>query len=148
MEFNTTLNKEEFDKYIEEYIRTLDLETEKLDILGSSLNALGYLVIAFSAEIDIHDIITNNEVDTTSAEATVFGQFIIVIGYSILWVVSIRRVYSRELRNMYLDENNFLPAYEKLESAYLLSVFANLLRLEAFYEILLNRENNIDDNNE
>lgn len=142
------MNNEDFTKYIEEYIRKLDFETEKLEILGASLNALGYLIICYGAKIDIYDIITNNEVDITSAEVTVFGQLIIVIGYSILWVVSIRRVYARELRNEYLDENNFIPSYKKLESAYILSVFANLLRLEAFYEILINREVNTEDNDE
>ncbi len=134
------------EEYMEEYIRELDLETESLEILGASLNALGYLIISYGAKIDIYDLITNNEVDITSAEVTVFGQLVIVIGYSILWVVSIRRVYARELRNEYLDEKNFIPSFKKIESAYTLSVFANLLRLEAFYEILMNREVNTEDN--
>lgn len=142
------MDNEEFKEYIEEYIRKLDFETEKLEVLGASLNALGYLIICYGAKIDIYDIITNNEIDITSAEVTLFGQLIVVIGYSILLVVSIRRVYSRKLRNEYLDENNFIPSFKKLESAYLLSVFANLLRLEAFYEILLNRETNTEDNEE
>jgi hypothetical protein len=142
------LDNEEFKEYMEEYIRKLDFETQRLEILGASLNALGYLIICYGANIDIYDIITNNEVDITSAEVTLFGQIIIVIGYSILWIVSIRRVYSRKLRNKYLDENNYIPAYVKLESAYILSVFSNLLRLEAFYEILINRELNTEDNEE
>lgn len=142
------MNNEEFTKYMEEYIRNLDYDTASLESLGSSLNALGYLIISYGAKVDIYDIITNNEVDITSAEASLFGQLIIVIGYSILWVVSIRRVYTRELRNEYLDENNRISSYEKLKTAYLISVFANLLRLEAFYEILINRETNIEDNEE
>lgn len=142
------MDNEEFKEYMEEYIRKLDFETQRLDILGASLNALGYLIICYGANIDIYGIITNNEVDITSAEVTLFGQIIIVIGYSILWIVSIRRVYSRKLRNKYLDENNYIPAYVKLESAYILSVFANLLRLEAFYEILINRELNREDSEE
>lgn len=142
------MDNEEFKEYMEEYIRKLDFETEKLEVLGASLNALGYLIICYGAKIDIYDIITNNEIDITSAEVTLLGQLIVVIGYSILLVVSIRRVYSRKLRNEYLDENNFIPSFKKLESAYLLSVFANLLRLEAFYEILLNRETNTEDNEE
>lgn len=142
------MNNEEFTKYIEEYIRSLDYDTARLESLGTSLNALGYLIISYGAKVDIYDIITNNEVDVTSAEASLFGQLIIVIGYSILWVVSIRRVYTRELRNEYLDENNRISSYEKLKTAYLISVFANLLRLQAFYEILINRETNIEDNEE
>lgn len=144
----TTLNNEDFTKYVEEYIRSLDFDTARLESLGASLNALGYLIISYGAKIDTYDIITNNEVDVSSAEVTLFGQTIIVIGYSILWVVSIRRVYSREIRNEYLDENNRISSYQKLESAYLISIFANLLRLEAFYEILINRETNIEDNEE
>ncbi|MDV4150508.1 hypothetical protein R0131_06640 [Clostridium sp. AL.422] len=139
------MDNEEFNEFIEEYIRQLDFETERLESLAATLNALGYLIIYYGAQIDIYDIITNNEVDITSAEVTVFGQLIIVIGYVLLWVVSIRRVYARELRNQYLNENNFIQSYKKLESAYLLSVFANLLRLEAFYEIFLNRENIIEE---
>ena len=142
------MDNENFRKYIEEYIRNLDYETEELEILGASLNALGYLILCNGARIDIYDIITNNEVDTTSAEVTVSGQFIIVIGYIILLSVSIRRLYARELRNEYLSEKNFIPAYSKLEAAYTLSVLANLLRLESFNEILLNRENNIKNNQE
>ncbi|MDY2629897.1 MULTISPECIES: hypothetical protein [unclassified Clostridium] len=142
------MDNEEFKEYMEEYIRKLDFETQRLEILGTSLNALGYLIICYGAKIDIYDIITNNEVDINSAEVTLFGQIIIVIGYSILWVVSIRRVYSRKLRNEYLDEKNYIPAYTKLEFSYILSVFSNLLRLEAFYEILMNRELNTEDNEE
>ena len=142
------MDSEDFEKYIENYIRELDLETEKLEIIGASLNALGYLIISYGADIDIYDIITNNEVDTTSAEVTLFGQLIIVIGYLILLVVSTRRVYTRKLRNEYLNENNFISSYEKLETSYLLSTFSNYLRLEAFYEIFLNRERNTDDNME
>ncbi|MGG7058839.1 hypothetical protein ACQPUY_02725 [Clostridium nigeriense] len=142
------MNNEEFTKHVEEYIRSLDYDTARLESLGASLNALGYLIISYGAKIDIYDILTNNEVDVTSADVTLFGQLIVVVGYSILWVVSIRRVYTREIRNEYLDENNRISSYEKLKSAYLISVFANLLRLEAFYEILINRETNIEDNEE
>ena len=137
---------EDIAEYIEEYIRKLDFDTERLETLAASLNALGYLLISYGAKIDIYDIVTNNEVDTTSAEVTVLGQLIIVIGYILLWIVSTRRVYARVLRNEYLDETNFVPSYKKLETSYLLSIFANLVRLEAFYEILLNREHNSEDN--
>lgn len=140
------MDNEEFNEYIEEYIRKLDFDTEKLETLAASLNALGYLLISYGAKIDIYDIVTNNEVDTTSAEVTVLGQLIIVIGYILLWIVSTRRVYARVLRNEYLEETNFVPSYKKLETSYLLSIFANLVRLEAFYEILLNREHNSEDN--
>lgn len=140
------MDNEEFNEYIEEYIRKLDFDTERLETLAASLNALGYLLISYGAKIDIYDIVTNNEVDTTSAEVTVLGQLIIVIGYILLWIVSTRRVYARVLRNEYLEETNFVSSYKKLETSYLLSVFANLVRLEAFYEILLNREHNSEDN--
>ena len=140
------MDNEEFNEYIEEYIRKLDFDTERLETLAASLNALGYLLIVYGAKIDIYDIVTNNEVDTTSAEVTVLGQLIIVIGYILLWIVSTRRVYARVLRNEYLEETNFVPSYKKLETSYLLSVLANLVRLEAFYEILLNREHNSEDN--
>ena len=140
------MDNEEFNEYIEEYIRKLDFDTERLETLAASLNALGYLLIVYGAKIDIYDIVTNNEVDTTSAEVTVLGQLIIVIGYILLWIVSTRRVYARVLRNEYLEETNFVSSYKKLETSYLLSVFANLVRLEAFYEILLNREHNSEDN--
>ena len=44
--------------------------------------------------------------------------------------------------------NQFISSYKKLETSYLLSTFSNYLRLEAFYEIFLNRERNTDDNME
>lgn len=144
----TTLNNEDFMKYMEEYIRSLDFDTARLESLGASLNALGYLLISYGAQIDLYDIVTNNEVDLTSAEVSLLGQLFIAVGYSILWVVSIRKVYSREIRNEYLDEKNRISSFKKLESSYLLSIFANLLRLEAFYEILINRESTVEKNEE
>ena len=111
------MDNEEFNEYIEEYIRKLDFDTERLETLAASLNALGYLLISYGAKIDIYDIVTNNEVDTTSAEVTVLGQLIIVIGYILLWIVSTRRVYARMLRNEYLDETNFITSYKKLETS-------------------------------
>ena len=52
-----------------------------------------------------------------------------------LWIVASERVYAKELSNTYRGEDNDLVAYQNVANSYLISVFANLLRLEAFNKL-------------
>ncbi|TGY41866.1 hypothetical protein E5347_11155 [Clostridium sartagoforme] len=127
----------DFLEELEEYIRNSDLSIGQAEILGATLNSLGYLIIAYGAKIDIYELL-NDETNSDSAFRTfLLGQSIIALGYSILWVVSLNRLKTKRLENDYLERQNSLNAYRKVEISYLLSAFANFLRLEAFYELLV-----------
>lgn len=127
----------DFLKELEEYIKNSDLSIGQAEILGATLNSLGYLIIAYGAKIDIYELL-NDETNSDAAFRTfLFGQSIIALGYSILWVVSLNRLKTKRLENDYLERQNSLNAYRKVEISYLLSAFANFLRLEAFYELLV-----------
>ena len=52
-----------------------------------------------------------------------------------LWIGASERVYAKELSNTYRGEDNDLVAYQNVANSYLISVFANLLRLEAFNKL-------------
>lgn len=134
----------EFINCIEEYIKNLDLSVADLEALGASLNALGYLVIYYGARTETCDLLTNNEVDITPAKLLLLGQVIIVVGYLILWLASTKRFYSIKLQVDYLERLRWLSSYKKLERSYIISSFANFLRLEAFYEIFIERNLNVN----
>lgn len=133
--------------YIEEYIRNLDLSITELESLGASLNVIGYLIIFYGSKKENYDIIINNETDITPSELLLFGQYIIVIGYLVLCFVGKKRFESSVLKVEYLDMQRNLSAYKLLERSYIISSFANFLRLEAFYEIFL-EINSLQDENE
>lgn len=133
--------------YIEEYIRNLDLSITELESLGASLNVIGYLIIFYGSKKENYDIIINNETDITPSELLLFGQYIIVIGYLVLCFVGKKRFESSVLKVEYLDMQRNLSAYKLLERSYIISSFANFLRLEAFYEIFL-EINSLNDENE
>lgn len=130
---------------LEEYIRNSDLSIGQAEILGATLNSLGYLIIAYAAKIDIYELL-NDETNSDAAFRTfLFGQGIIALGYSILWVVSLNRLKTKILENDYLEKQNSLKAYRKVEISYLLSAFANFLRLEAFYELLVLKDEELNE---
>ncbi|MDU5111524.1 MAG: hypothetical protein E6248_13845 [Clostridium sp.] len=130
------MNYNDFLEDLEEYIRNSDLSIGQAEILGATLNSLGYLIIAYGAKIDIYELLNEETNSDASLRTFLFGQGIIALGYSILWVVSLNRLKTKILENDYLERQNSLHAYRKVEISYLLSAFANFLRLEAFYELL------------
>ena len=123
--------------YIEEYINNLDLSITELESLGASFNVLGYSIIFYGSKKENYDLLINNESDVTPSELLLLGQYIIVVGYLILCFVGKKRFESSLLKVEYLDMQRNLSAYKLLERSYIISSFANFLRLEAFYEIFL-----------
>lgn len=132
--------------YIEEYIKNLDLSITELESLGASLNAIGYLIIYYGSQKENYDIRINYETDVTPSELLLLGQYIIVIGYLVLCFVGKKRFEANLLRVEYLDMQRNLSAYKLLERSYIISSFANFLRLEAFYEIFLEISSLQDEN--
>jgi hypothetical protein len=125
---------------IEEFIRNLDINLAELERTGATFISIGYAFFAYAANVDIHDLLTNNNTDVASARITLQGQQLVLLGYIFLWVVATKRVYSRNLRNTHMEETINVSPYVKLSNSYLLSTFANTLRLEAFTEIANSEE--------
>ena len=132
-------NDDSFDD-IEELIRNLDINLAELERTGATFISIGYAFFAYAANVDIHDLLTNNNTDVASARITLQGQQLVLLGYIFLWVVAMKRVYSRNLRNTHMEETINVSPYVKLSNSYLLSTFANALRLEAFTEIANSEE--------
>ncbi|MDB1939958.1 hypothetical protein [Clostridium tertium] len=133
------MNNNLFDD-IEEFIRNLDINLAELERTGATFISIGYAFFTYAANVDIQDLLTNNNTDVASAEITLQGQQLVLLGYIFLWVVAMKRVYSRNLRNTHMEETINVSPYVKLANAYLLSTFANALRLEAFTEIANSEE--------
>lgn len=127
-------NNNSFDD-IEEFIKNLDINLAELERTGATLLSIGYAFFSYASNVDINDLITNNNTDVESAEITLYGQELVLLGYIFLWVVANKRIYSRNLRATHTEKNINISPYLKLANAYLLSTFANALKLEAFTEI-------------
>ncbi|MBS5884589.1 MAG: hypothetical protein E6300_10850 [Clostridium sp.] len=140
-------NDDSFDD-IEEFIKNLDISLAELERTGATFLSVGYAFFAYAANVDIHDLLINNNTDVASAEITLQGQQLVLLGYIFLWVVAIKRIYSRNLRTTHMEENINVSPYVKLANAYLLSTYANTLRLEAFTEIANSEESEEEDGEE
>ncbi|VYT80933.1 hypothetical protein [Clostridium tertium] len=139
------MDYDDFLENLEEYIRNSELSIGETEILGATLNSLGYLIIAYGAKIDIDELLNDDTNRDTAFRVFLFGQGLIALGYSILWVVSLNRLKTKILENDYLERQNSLHTYRKVEISYLLSSFANLLRFEAFYELLILKDEELSE---
>lgn len=115
---------------IDDSFKSSDLRLAALENFGASLNSIGYLLISISAKTEYRNLIRDEESLPSPIELLIKGQLLILLGYYILWLVANNRVISKELK-----ESNVVSSHKKIEASYLISIFANALRLEAFFEI-------------
>lgn len=115
---------------IDDSFKSSDLRLAALENFGASLNSIGYLLISISAKTEYRNLIRDEESFPSPIELLIKGQLLILLGYYILWLVANNRVISEELK-----ESNVVSSHKKIEASYLISIFANALRLEAFFEI-------------
>lgn len=132
------MNKYTTPNDLEDYIRNLSLELADLEILGSSFLIAGYFNLIIAANIDKIDVLSENNEEKSNEESTLrptllafIGETIILEGLIILSIVAIKRVKQKQLES----SGESLSPYEKLADAYILSVAANIARVEAFGEI-------------
>lgn len=119
----------------ESYLKNLELALADLEKIGALFISFGYLNFFSAANLDTLNILDINNTGRTPEEVFIYGQELITIGYTILWIVSINR-YSEELFRINNAEETFLlPAFQQLKESYLISLFANLYRLDAFIQI-------------
>ena len=123
-----------------EYIKNLDISLAQTEQLGIIFIIFGYLEFFTGADIDILESLEINYTGKSPDEVTLLGQEIILIGYVLLWIVSIERVNEKSLRNS-KNNNFYISAYIQVADSYLLSVMAHSIRLQAFYKILKTNSN-------
>lgn len=123
--------------YNEEDLENYDLSLASLENLGGAVTSIGYLFISLSAKREYCNILTDSKSSPSPIELLLNGQILILIGYYILWRVASNRVLIQQLKN-----TNLVSSQKKIEASYLISIFANALRLEAFLEIYNDENNN------
>ena len=123
--------------YNEEDLENYDLSLASLENLGGAITSIGYLFISLSGKKEYWNILTDSKSSPSPTELLLNGQILILIGYYILWRVASNRVLIQQIKN-----TNLVSSQKKIEASYLISIFANALRLEAFLEIYNDENNN------
>lgn len=123
------------DDNLENYLKELDLSLANLEKVGAIFLSLGYYTISIGANLDTLEILKINNTGESPEKTFLYGQSLTVIGYILLWIVAMNRININILKNKYTDAHINLSPHHKLSSAYSLSVFANLIRLDAFAEL-------------
>lgn len=128
-------NSDKKDKKFEEYIKSEDISLANLEKIGAAFLVFGYANYIRAAQVDILDALDLNKCNLSAADITVFGQRSVLLGYTILTIVASQRLQEKQLENKVTGEDiNFSPYYAILTS-YLISIYANSLRLSAFMEL-------------
>lgn len=120
---------------IENYITNLDISLGNMEKIGVVFLIAGYANYIFAANLDILEALDENNTGQSPEEAFVFGQKLVLLGYTLLFIVASKRLNEKEFRNTYNNENNNLNPYFSISYSYLLSVVANLIRFEAFVQL-------------
>lgn len=120
---------------IENYITNLDIGLGNMEKIGVVFLIAGYANYIFAANLDILEALDENNTGQSPEEAFVFGQKLVLLGYTLLFIVASKRLNEKEFRNTYNNENNNLNPYFSISYSYLLSVVANLIRFEAFVQL-------------
>ncbi|MGG7176672.1 hypothetical protein ACQPU1_03690 [Clostridium paraputrificum] len=125
---------------IEAFIKNWNLNMATLEQLGSLIIAIGYIYFIFGADLDIKETLDINTNGASPTTVTLNGAEIILLGYIILWVVAKERLKEKEFENAFTSNNTSLSPFIQLADSYLLSVFVNLLRVDALAKIdLINK---------
>ena len=121
--------------YIDQFIKNLGLSLADLEKLGAVLLSVGYLYYVNSAQVDTLEILDIYNGNETPEQIIVNGQRLVLLGYITLYIVSLKRLEENEFLNSVQESNINLTPYEAVSISYLISIFANLLRLNAFIQI-------------
>ena len=121
--------------YIDQFIKNLGLSLADLEKLGAVLLSVGYLYYVNSAQVDTLEILDIYNGNETPEQIIVNGQRLVLLGYITLYIVSVKRLEEKDFLNSVNESNINIAPYEAVSISYLISVFANLLRLDAFIQI-------------
>ena len=117
------------------YLKDLELALANLEKIGALFASFGYLTFFSAANLDTLDILNINNTGRTPEETFVYGQILISIGYTLLWIVSMNRYSEALLKLNNTEENPDLATLQQLKDSYLISLFANFYRLDAFIKL-------------
>ena len=120
---------------IDEFLKNVDISISQLEKAGTIFIIFGYSNLLYSADLDILETKGLNNTNILPSETTYNGQQYIVLGYILLWVVATKRLQQIKEKNKYKKNKKPIYAYQEVANAYLVSVFANLSRLNSFKEI-------------
>lgn len=120
---------------IEEYIKNFDINLADLEKVGVFFLLYGYSFYILAANLDILEALERNDTEVMPTDIFVLGQKFVVLGYIILYIVSLKRIDERVIRNNYIDGEYDLNPYFLVSTSYLFSIIANIIRLEAFIKI-------------
>ena len=120
---------------IEQYIINFEVNLGNMEKVGVAFLVAGYSNYIYAANLDILDAQDRNNTGQTPEEVFLFSQKLVLLGYILLWIVASQGVYAKELSNIYREEDNDLVAYQNVANSYLISIFANSMRLEAFNKL-------------
>ena len=132
---NSNNDKNNNNEDLEDYIKNLDIYLANLEKLGVFFLLLGYSNYIFAANLDILEALEENNTGIKPEDVFVYGQRFVLLGYILLYIVSMKRINEREFRNTYNDENYDLNPYFEVAISYFISVIANLIRVNAFIRI-------------
>lgn len=145
---NDDTNNENASSELDDFIKRLDISLAELEELGLTFLLVGYSNFYIGADLDILEALDINNTGQHPDIVTLWGQNLVLIGYIFLWIVSTKRVEEKSFRTD--SENNeiyIIEPYIQISQAYLLSVFANYLRVVAFQQIAINNATNVTPNN-
>lgn len=140
-DFNTKFkntNNENIKNNIDYFLKKLDITLPNLEKIGATLLVIGYSTFLNAANLDISDALNINNSNITPFNIFVSGQKLILIGYTILFIVSSKRLEEQILRVKNDNENIPLNLFYKIKISYLISLYANILRLQAFLQLEAN----------
>ena len=126
---------------IEQDIIKFEVNLGNIEKVGIAFLVVGYSNYIYAINLEVLDAQGRNNTGKTPEEVFLFSQNLVVLGYILLWIVSSQRVYAKELNNTYRGEENDLVEYENIATSYLISIFANVMRLESFNRL---NENEIE----
>ncbi|WP_252246981.1 hypothetical protein [Clostridium sp. ZBS4] len=120
---------------IESFLKNLDIALPNLEKIGAVLLTIGYSTFLSAANLDIADSLDANNSGVVPFSVFVSGQKLNLIGYTILWIVSAERVKEAQFKINNTDEDINLNAFLGIEFSYLLSIYANFIRLQSFLQL-------------
>ena len=120
---------------IDDFIDKIDIDLATLEKFGSALLVVGYILFIKGADLDILDTLNINETGFTSTSVTLEGGKLILLGYTVLFLVADYRLREKIFIVDVEYESILLSPYSKLYGAYLISILVNLVRVEALYEL-------------
>lgn len=120
---------------IEDYIKDLDINLADLEKIGVFFLLFGYSFYVLAANLDILEALEKNYTEIMPTDIFILGQRFVVLGYIILYIVSLKRINERTIRNNCMGDEYDLDPYFLVSTSYLFSIIANIIRLEAFIKI-------------